>query len=52
MFFEQGGIGLPDECYFRDEGFADVRVAYEAHVEKMLALAGLDEAAARAPTCL
>ena len=48
VFFEQGGIGLPDESYFRDEGFADVRAAYQAHVERMLALAGLDDAAARA----
>ena len=52
VFFEQGGIGLPDESYFRDEGFADVRVAYQAHVERMLALAGLDEAAARAHASL
>ncbi|MFI5034659.1 MAG: M13 family metallopeptidase [Acidimicrobiales bacterium] len=48
VFLEQAGIGLPDESYFRDEGFADVRAAYRTHVERMLALAGLDDAAARA----
>ena len=48
VFFEQGGIGLPDESYFRDESFADVRAAYQVHVERMLALAGLDDAGARA----
>ncbi|MDE3064175.1 MAG: peptidase M13 [Acidobacteriota bacterium] len=48
VFFEQAGIGLPDESYFRDEGFAEVRAAYRAHIERMLGLAGLDDAPARA----
>ncbi len=46
----QGGLGLPDEAYYRDEQFADIRAAYVAHVTKMLALAGIhdaEEAAAR-----
>ncbi len=36
----QGGIGLPDESYYRDDKFADIRTAYLAHVETMLSLAG------------
>ncbi|QEO14350.1 peptidase M13 [Agromyces intestinalis] len=48
VFVEQGGIGLPDESYFREERFAPVREAYLAHLERMLRLAGLDEPAARA----
>ncbi len=43
--FVQGGIGLPDESYYREEKFADVRTAYVAHVEKMLALAGVPDPA-------
>ena len=43
----QGGLGLPDEAYYREEGFADVRAAYVAHVAAMLQLVGrsADEAA-------
>ncbi len=46
--FEQGGLSLPDESYYREEHFASIRDAFVAHVEKMLALAGLDDAASRA----
>ncbi|GLI27154.1 peptidase M13 [Agromyces rhizosphaerae] len=48
VLVEQGGIGLPDESYYREERFAGVRDAYVAHLERMFALAGLDEPAARA----
>jgi len=48
VFLEQGGIGLPDESYFREEKFEGIRTAYLAFVEKMLALAGVTDAAARA----
>lgn len=44
----QGGLGLPDESYYREAKFADVRVSYRAFVEELLTLAGLDDAAARA----
>jgi putative endopeptidase len=46
--FEQGGLSLPDESYYREEHFASIREAFVAHVERMLALAGLDDAATRA----
>ncbi len=48
VFVEQGGIGLPDESYFREEKFADIRTAYQGYLETMFTLAGLDDAAARA----
>jgi len=48
VFLEQGGLGLPDESYYRDEKFADIRVAYRAHVERMLRMAGLGDPAERA----
>ncbi|AMB59915.1 M13 family metallopeptidase [Microterricola viridarii] len=48
VFAEQGGIGLPDESYFREEKFADIRTAYKAHLERMFRLAGLSEPAERA----
>jgi putative endopeptidase len=48
VFLEQGGLGLPDESYYREEKFADIRAAYLSFVEKMLALAGVTDAAARA----
>jgi len=48
VFVEQGGIGLPDESYFREERFAGVRTAYNAHLERMFALAQLDDPAERA----
>ncbi|MBF4572207.1 peptidase M13 [Herbiconiux sp. VKM Ac-1786] len=52
VFAEQGGISLPDESYFRDEKFASVREAYVGHIERMLGLAGLDEAPRRAQRVL
>ena len=48
VFVEQGGIGLPDESYFREERFAGVRTAYSAHLERMFRLAQLDDPADRA----
>jgi putative endopeptidase len=44
----QGGIGLPDESYYRDDESAAIREAYVAHVTTVLELAGLDDAAGRA----
>jgi putative endopeptidase len=46
--FEQGGLGLPDESYYREAKFADIRTAYVGYLEKMFSLAGLDDASSRA----
>jgi len=40
VYLHQGGIGLPDEAYYREESFAPIREAYVAHIARMLALAG------------
>jgi putative endopeptidase len=47
-FLEQGGLSLPDESYYREDHFAQVRDAFVEHVGRMFELAGLDEPAARA----
>jgi putative endopeptidase len=44
----QGGLSLPDESYYRQESFQDTRVAYRAHIERILGLAGIADAAAAA----
>ena len=36
----QGGIGLPDEAYYREEKHAEIRDAYVPHIAQMLTLAG------------
>ncbi|MCH6230337.1 peptidase M13 [Microbacterium sp. CFH 31415] len=47
-FIIQGGLSLPDESYYRLENFEATRAAFRAHVQKMLELAGVAEAAASA----
>ena len=47
-FFEQGGLSLPDESYYRETHFAPVREAFVEHVGRMFELAGLSEPAVRA----
>jgi putative endopeptidase len=44
----QGGLGLPDESYYREDKFADIRTAYLAHIERLFTLAGWAEPAAAA----
>ncbi len=44
VLFEQGGISLPDESYYREERFARVRDAFAGHVQRMFELAGLPDA--------
>jgi len=42
IYLAQGGIGLPDESYYRDPKYQDIRDAYVAHVAAMLGLAGVE----------
>ncbi len=42
----QGGIGLPDESYYREDNFEDLRKKYVVHVAAMLELIGQSESAA------
>ncbi len=48
VFFEQGGISLPDESYYHQERFASVRDAFAGHVQRMFELAGLPDGAGAA----
>ncbi|MGV8970033.1 MAG: M13 family metallopeptidase [Microbacteriaceae bacterium] len=48
VFLEQGGLGLPDESYYREEKFTDIRAAYVTYLETMFALSGLSEPGVRA----
>jgi len=48
VFVEQSGISLPDESYYREDKFARVRESYVNHVQRMLELAGVSDAARRA----
>ena len=41
----QGGLGLPDEAYYREEQFAQIRAAFLVHVEKMCGLVGIKDGA-------
>lgn len=43
VFVMQGGIGLPDESYYKDEQFAEIREQYRAHIARMLQLVGIEE---------
>lgn len=37
----QGGLSLPDEAYYREDEYQEIRTAFVAHVEKMASLAGI-----------
>ena len=43
----QSGIGLPDESYYREDNYANIREAYIAHIAKMFSIAGLSYDAQR-----
>ncbi|WP_241385017.1 M13 family metallopeptidase [Rhodococcus sp. CH91] len=47
MHVSQGGLGLPDESYYREERYAEIRKQYTAHIGRMFALADLPYDAAR-----
>ncbi|MGO3225808.1 MAG: M13 family metallopeptidase [Agrococcus casei] len=48
LFWMQGGIGLPDESYYREEPFEEVREKYREYLERMLDLLGEQNAAEQA----
>jgi putative endopeptidase len=52
VFVEQGGLGLPDERYYREDSFQGQRQAYHAFAARMFELAGLDDAERRAERVL
>jgi putative endopeptidase len=44
----QGGLGLPDEAYYREDKHKEILEAYQVHVGKMFELAGWDKDKAEA----
>jgi putative endopeptidase len=45
LYASQGGLGLPDESYYRDEKFAETVTAYEDYLRDVFALLGSATAA-------
>jgi putative endopeptidase len=45
LYMGQGGLSLPDESYYREEQFAEIRTAFLDHVAKMCALVGIADGA-------
>ncbi|PAY23417.1 peptidase M13 [Dietzia natronolimnaea] len=45
LYLVQYGIGLPDESYYREDQYAELRDQYTDHIARMLELAGLVESA-------
>ncbi|HEX7738841.1 MAG TPA: M13-type metalloendopeptidase [Marmoricola sp.] len=52
VHISQGGIGLPDESYYREDKYAEIRDKYVDYLEKLLALAGRPEPRQIAETVL
>jgi putative endopeptidase len=48
----QGGLGLPDESYYREDKFAEVREKYVAYLGRLLGLAELPDPAGSAERIL
>jgi len=48
----QGGLGLPDESYYREEKFAEIREKYVDYLERLLTLGGREDAASVARNVL
>jgi endothelin-converting enzyme/putative endopeptidase len=48
----QGGLGLPDESYYREDKFAEVREKYLGYLTKLLALGRHEDAPTAAATVL
>ena len=44
LYAGQGGLGLPDESYYREAKFAPMVLAYRGHVRTMFELAGVADA--------
>ena len=51
-YIGQSGLSLPDEAYYREEEFAEIRSAFVEHVTKMFTLAKVENPAAQADAIL
>jgi len=45
LYLAQGAISLPNESYYREDQYADIRSAFLAHVEAMFTLVGIPNGA-------
>ena len=52
VHLSQGGLGLPDESYYRDEKFAETREKYVGYLTRLLSLVEHPDAEAAARTVL
>ncbi|WP_306231646.1 M13 family metallopeptidase [Agrococcus beijingensis] len=52
VHLNQGGLGLPDESYYREDAFAEVRTAYLEHLQTMFGHLGDAEERAHAEATL
>lgn len=41
VYLEQGGLGLPDESYYREEKYDDIREKYRNYIATVFTLAGI-----------
>jgi endothelin-converting enzyme/putative endopeptidase len=48
----QGGLGLPDESYYRDDKYSEIRDKYVGYLTTLFTLGGHDDAAGAAQTVL
>jgi len=51
-YIGQSGLSLPDEAYYREEQYVEIRSALLLHIEKMFALAKVEGAALHAANVL
>ncbi|TYC99370.1 peptidase M13 [Arthrobacter echini] len=52
LHLHQSGLGLPDESYYREEGFAETRTRYRDLLAALFGLVGTDDAGATADRVL
>jgi putative endopeptidase len=52
VYVTQGGLSLPDESYYREDTFAEIRAAFVEHAGRMLELAGIADPAGAAERIL
>jgi len=51
-YIGQSGLSLPDEAYYREDEFAEIRTAFVEHITKMFILAKVENPAAKAEAIL
>ena len=48
LYLSQGGLSLPDEAYYREDQYEEIRIAFLEHVQKMFELTGITHPQAHA----